>query len=443
MHSSPFSLLKVCDAADYFDAAFDRVLREELGQTPHFHRKLWEYAAIYRALECVDALKPDATALGLGCGHEQLIYSLARRVGKLWATDIYEPDTLWDVARTDDPTQSVVERAPFPLPADRIAAKWMDMREISFPDESFDFCYSSCAIEHIGVREDFIRHFDEVARVLKPGGFYVLTTELTHTGQTVAQPGLHFFGEDYLREIVGESGLEPVAPLDRSLWRHRINYPTFLEGLSTITPGRGPLYDDYYPQIVHLQLLTGNIPFTSVLLTLRKTEAARGKSFESLGGAEAAEFMREGVAALRRVVEGSDLRLDPYHALPGRSSEYVVGHDSFKRRRSGGEQGTVEFAAHTAYVWLGSGARTAAVRAHILNRRRGALPITVYKRPALRPWEVESALQAEAAISRAGLLDWSGVLECDDDYTYAVVVHTGDKGKDIEMLDCEITIERR
>ena len=45
----PFS--KLCDAADWCDPLFDRVIRVELAEEPRFHRKQWEFAQILRTLE--------------------------------------------------------------------------------------------------------------------------------------------------------------------------------------------------------------------------------------------------------------------------------------------------------------------------------------------------------------------------------------------------------
>ena len=41
------------------------------------------------------------------------------------------------------------------------------MRALEFEDASFDFCYSSCAMEHIGKYDDFLEHLREVRRVLE------------------------------------------------------------------------------------------------------------------------------------------------------------------------------------------------------------------------------------------------------------------------------------
>ncbi len=50
--------------------------------------------------------------------------------------------------------------------------KVMDMEEISFSDESFDFVYSSLAIHYL---EDWRKVFKEVFRVLKPSSFFLFS----------------------------------------------------------------------------------------------------------------------------------------------------------------------------------------------------------------------------------------------------------------------------
>ena len=41
-------LSKLCEAADWFDQEFDRIIRDELDEEPRFHRKQWEFAQIFR-----------------------------------------------------------------------------------------------------------------------------------------------------------------------------------------------------------------------------------------------------------------------------------------------------------------------------------------------------------------------------------------------------------
>ena len=48
----------------------------------------------------------------------------------------------------------------------------MDMEKLDFPDESFDFVYSSLALHYI---ENWTQVFDEVWRILKPGSYFLFS----------------------------------------------------------------------------------------------------------------------------------------------------------------------------------------------------------------------------------------------------------------------------
>ncbi len=100
-------------------------------------------------------------------------------------TDLYSSNSEWDTARAADPSEFIKANKPFYADENKFEAINMDMRDLKFKDESFDFCYSSCAIEHIGDYKDFEIHLNEVHRVLKDGGLYVLTTEFLFADETI------------------------------------------------------------------------------------------------------------------------------------------------------------------------------------------------------------------------------------------------------------------
>jgi hypothetical protein len=135
---------KVCDAADWFRPEIADIIQSELQEIPRFHRKQWEFAMIFHALKESGFLHDRSKGLSMGSGRELLLYAIARRVAHLAATDLYDPQTLWDCAKTSDPTAYILANKPFPVDDDRLSALVMDMRSLKFPDNSFDFCYSSC-----------------------------------------------------------------------------------------------------------------------------------------------------------------------------------------------------------------------------------------------------------------------------------------------------------
>src|SRR5436190_2407720 len=84
--------VKLCDVRDFDDP----VLRDRIGDIvpsaepdEQVHRKYWEYAMLTLFLEDVGALEETTEALSVAAGHEDVLYWLANRVGRMVATDIY------------------------------------------------------------------------------------------------------------------------------------------------------------------------------------------------------------------------------------------------------------------------------------------------------------------------------------------------------------------
>ncbi|MEZ4873232.1 MAG: class I SAM-dependent methyltransferase [Bdellovibrionales bacterium] len=68
--------------------------------------------------------------------------------------------------------------APFSYPKERLTLQHEDAQNLSFKDNQFDFVFSFSSIEHFGSRETIEKSMREIQRVLKPGGYAVISTEL-------------------------------------------------------------------------------------------------------------------------------------------------------------------------------------------------------------------------------------------------------------------------
>ena len=219
------SLSKICDAADWFDAELTDVILNELEETPRLHRKQWEFGMIFLALKKLGMITPESNGLSMGGGNERVLYSLARRIKKLTVTDLYEAETSWDTARTDNAQDFILRSKPFEVDNSRLDVKIMDMRRLEFPDNYFDFCYSSCSFEHIGHYNDFLTHLNEAFRVLKNNGVYVFTTEFLFGDVTIKDPNNYLFSADYLTKLFGEMNFSLEVIPDLSLTNHESNFP--------------------------------------------------------------------------------------------------------------------------------------------------------------------------------------------------------------------------
>jgi SAM-dependent methyltransferase len=262
-------MMKVCDIADWFTGELSSVVRSDLHEVPRFHRKQWEFGQKFLALRDAGVLRDDAVGISFGAGRELLLYAVANHVRHLWATDLYNPATAWPDARTHDIDAFVRADPPFPTRIDRLSARDMDMREIAFPDESFDFAYSSSAVEHIGRWDDFRTHLNEVRRVLKPGGVYVMTTDIIY-GPAWEQLGNYKFTPEGLQWWLQESGMHYERLVDCRIAHHRANAPMPADIMPAMTLDGGNDRPNLFNGLLQAQMLMGRHPHSSVILVMRK-----------------------------------------------------------------------------------------------------------------------------------------------------------------------------
>lgn len=401
------ALSKVCDGADWFDPELRAVIEGDLQELARFHRKQWEFAMILLALRRRGALRPDAVGLSMGAGKERLLYAVARSVRRVVATDLYDTQTHWDNARTDDPDRYIKEDKPFPVEDARLQGLRMDMRALDFDDEAFDFCYSSCAIEHIGGRQDFLKHLSEAHRVLKPGGVYALTTELHYGPETIEHPHNYYFSPGYLRDLIGDSAFAPDPEIDARIAHHRVNYPLPSNLASLCIDGPGRLADRLLGEAAHVQLLLGRHPFTSVSVVLKKDDAARRSGPICFSGLEQSrEFLGQGIAAHREWIEQSHLGLNPFS---------FGGKADFSAAREG------ETVFHTDYGWFGSAPRTFRVALAVAERAEGStLDLMVHRATTLHATEV-ACIETRTVPLEVGDVEVDLTVETDDRGRYAVL----------------------
>lgn len=245
---------KVADSADWQDEAF-QATAVLLQLDPIRNRKVWEFIQVYAGLQQLGLLHGQATALGLGVGHEPLIYAFANVCDRVTASDLYESEE-WATASMG--TQEVYERNPFPYAADRLEVRHMDMTRIEYPDNSFDFIWSCCAIEHVNNFQALYQVYQEIHRVLKPGGVAALTTEFNVTDLPSYEPNMLFTDRHWIQHwLTGDQplirGFELIDSIDYALSSHPDNGP-----VSRLTPDAG------------MQVYCNDIVLNSIAFFLRK-----------------------------------------------------------------------------------------------------------------------------------------------------------------------------
>jgi SAM-dependent methyltransferase len=278
---SEADLQRVSDGADLrhpalVDAMRDMGMSSISNEWGGAGQRAWEFAMCYRALQGAGLLRPDAVGLSFASGREFPLYAVSRSVGRIHATDLYTPDSLWVAeAKTEDPREFVLNNPPTPCRPEAIDVRRMDMREAEFPDGSMDFCYSISSMEHIGGDDDFLRHLREARRVLKDGGLYVLTTTIILHEDSVRQPGVYLFGPGHLRDLVGRSGFSAAANLWTEPSGDPRNTPYFMPGALLQEP-ESPM---------DIWFLYRTEPFGAVTLMLRKRAGDVGMAYSNLAGA--------------------------------------------------------------------------------------------------------------------------------------------------------------
>jgi SAM-dependent methyltransferase len=259
----PYVLNAVCHPSFWDDPEWLDVQRT-LDLPPgddQLHRKRFEWVQCVYGLERLGALGPDKLVLGVGAGHERVLFYLANRSALTIGTDLYTGAFTDSPAAEADPdfVRHPERYAPFPYRQDHLEVLRADGTRLPFKAGAFDVVYSLSSIEHFGGHQAAAVAMREMARVLRPGGIACVATELVLAG------GEHpeFFTPEALqRHVVEASGLVAVERLhQRPLPQAMLDDPVWLDG-------------DLY-RSPHLVLGRDRHRWTSVVLFLRKPTAAQ------------------------------------------------------------------------------------------------------------------------------------------------------------------------
>jgi hypothetical protein len=189
-----------------------------------FHRKLWEFAFVLQALWERGMIGHDKRGLGFGCGHEPIpSYLVSKRV-RLTVTDMAPEDANargW--VNTDQHTTTIdalfmphlVDRETF----DRnVGLRYVDMNKIPPDLKDYDFCWSICALEHLGSIAQGLAFIRNSLATLRPGGVAIHTTEFNflNDNQTIDNWPTVLFQRRHFTQLAEELREEghDVAELD-------------------------------------------------------------------------------------------------------------------------------------------------------------------------------------------------------------------------------------
>lgn len=315
---------KICDGNDWFDPHFQWVLNHVLKKAPSLHRKQWEFVVIALLLIRAGKLGRGSRGASFGAGNETLLYALTPYIEHLLATDLYNDFTGWKTARLEanqTPMDAIEAAAPYDFPKTRLDAVHMDMRHLDLEDSSLDFCYSSCAIEHIGQEEDFVSHLREVRRVLKPDGVYAFTTELLFHDESKAVARNYKFTPAYLQDLFSKAGLSAEPDFDCALARLPLNLPPVDDGFF---PAQARSLN-WSPKII---LAKDGLAYTSGAFLLGKGKADQPMRTQSLE--VTTRWLNTRLRETHAKAFADWTFIDPWGGMGKHKRTEIFGHEDFR-----------------------------------------------------------------------------------------------------------------
>src|SRR5262249_35100229 len=116
--------------------------------------------------------------LDVGCGRGLMLIGAAKRLttGNAVGVDIWQAQDL-----SCNKPEATLENARVEGVSDRVEVRTADMRQLPFPEDSFDVVVSCAAIHNLYEASDRAEAIGEIARVLKPGGRAVID-DIRHGG---------------------------------------------------------------------------------------------------------------------------------------------------------------------------------------------------------------------------------------------------------------------
>lgn len=247
----------------------------ELHVRPIYHRKMWELAYVLHNLWHYGMLQSGRSGIGFGCGQEPIPSYLSSKGVRVLATDLAPNEERARAWRDTNQHTDELERIWQPHLVDResfdemVSLRHVDMIDIPSDLRNFDFCWSICALEHLGSIDRGMAFVEDTLSVLKPGGLSVHTTEFNLSdGPTI---------DNWPTVLFQRRNMEALADRLRSRG-HEVGPVSF-------DSGDGPLdrfidlppYDnlpssfDVYAEFpAHIKLSIDGLPSTCFGLAIRK-----------------------------------------------------------------------------------------------------------------------------------------------------------------------------
>ncbi len=171
------------------ESSWFRFWCNQLQVAPIYHRKLWEFAFVLQALYEHGILQSGRDGIGFGCGQEPLASYFASKNMKALVTDL-APEQVAGLGWAESGQHATsLEQAFHPhivakeLFDANVSHQYIDMNRLPDFGKTFDFCWSVCALEHVGSIQKGLNFIENALNVLKPGGIAVHTTEYNYLSE--------------------------------------------------------------------------------------------------------------------------------------------------------------------------------------------------------------------------------------------------------------------
>ncbi|GIL40947.1 methyltransferase domain-containing protein [Roseiterribacter gracilis] len=209
---------------EHFETGYFSYWAAQMAHLPVYHRKLWEFVFIAQALHERGLLRSDSRGLGFGVGKEPLTALFAARGCRILATDADATQAAHNGWVRSQQHAAELDGLRWPQICDdarfdnQVAFAPFDMNDTPGEFRGYDFCWSACALEHLGSIENGLAFIRRSLDCLRPGGVAVHTTEfnLHHDERTIDNAATVLFRRRDLERLFAELQEDGhvCAPLD-------------------------------------------------------------------------------------------------------------------------------------------------------------------------------------------------------------------------------------
>ena len=255
----------LCDINSWEEKEFAKIALDifgnpELETTPK-HRKVWEFARTIIALKRAGLLDSKAKGLSVAAGVERILFYLATKINKIVATDIYGIGDFASLEANREFLSNPKKFSHIEIPDNSLSVLEMDALNLRFKENTFDFAFSMSSVEHFGGVEGAAKSINEMARVVKPGGLVIVTTELSDSRRFTDQ----IFNKRRLIRLINSINIPLIDQINLDADFEKVFFQGE-ESKKIVTD----FFKDDLNSLPHINLSVWGVNFTSCILVFRK-----------------------------------------------------------------------------------------------------------------------------------------------------------------------------